>query len=143
MVDRIYSFISGAVPETVPPQGFTGILIGLCLLIIAAAGWLWWRYHQRNRFVYRFGILWDKKYRPFCATCHTLLGNWSRHSGWKFETRQGRTVRQPITYHAFDCPVCTKPVRLLDHDGYEVTLEHALSQLQAPPARAESREVET
>jgi endogenous inhibitor of DNA gyrase (YacG/DUF329 family) len=133
MIDRMFRSVSGYLPETVTLPMFTVILIVLALLLIATfAGWLWWRHYQRNRFIYRFGILWDKKYRPFCATCRTLLGNWSSHSGWKFESHQGRTVRQPTTYHAFDCPICTKPVRLVDHDGYEVSLEHAQAELQTP-----------
>jgi len=133
MIDRLFHTVAGYLPETVTPQIFTGLLIALVLLVSATlAGGLWWRHHQRHRFIYLFGILWDKKHHPFCATCRTPLGNWSSHSGWKFERQQGRTVRLPTTYYAFDCPVCTKPVRLIDHDGYEVTLEDALAQLQAP-----------
>ena len=133
MIEHVFRIASKYLPETVTLPIFTGILIALVLLVIVVpAGVLCWRHYQRNRFIYRFGILWDKKNRPFCATCRTLLGNWNSHSGWKFESQQGRTVRQPITYYAFDCPICTKPVRLVDHDGYEVTLEHALAELQAP-----------
>ncbi len=132
IIERLFRAVSGDLPEAVTLPLFTGILAALVLLVIAMpVVWLWWRRCQRNRFIYRFGILWDKKHRPYCATCRTLLVNWGSHSGWKFQRQQGRTVRQPTTYHAFDCPVCTKPVRLVDHDGYEVSLDHALDQLRS------------
>jgi len=137
MIDRMFHAVAEHLPVVVTPQIFTRVLAGLVLLVVATlAGWLWWRHRQRRRFSCHFGILWDKKHRPFCAVCRTALVNWGSHSGWKFERQQGRTVRLPITYHAFDCPVCNKPVRLLDHDGYEVTLEHALAELEAPAEKA-------
>ncbi len=133
MIDYLFRPVSEYLPESVTLPIFTGILLALVLLVIVAfVGGLWWRHYQRHRFIYRFGILWDKKHRPFCVNCRTLLHNWSSHSGWKFETHNGRTVRLPIIYHAFDCPTCSRPVRLVDHDGYEVTLEYAREQLQAP-----------
>jgi len=133
MMDRIQRLISGYLPEAVPLPMLTGILITSVLLVIMVlSGWLWWRYRQRNRFIYRFSILWDKNHQPFCPTCRSPLGNLSPRSSWKFEPRKGRTVRRPTTYYAFDCPICTKPVRLVDHDGYEVALEQALAQLQPP-----------
>ena len=133
ILDRMFRFVSACLSDAATPPILTGILIALFLLGIAAlSGWLWWRCRQRNRFSYRFGILWDEHRHPFCPVCRTRLGNWSRHSSWKFECREGRTLRRPTTYHAFKCSVCTKPVRLVDHDGYEVSLEQALAQLRAP-----------
>ncbi|ALC16580.1 hypothetical protein DSOUD_1805 [Desulfuromonas soudanensis] len=133
MIDQLYRSVSGYLPDSVTPTMFAGSLVALVLLVPGAlVGSLWWRRRQRNRFTYRFEIFWDKKLRPFCPTCRSPLSNWSQHSGWKFESQEGRTVRQPATYHAFDCPLCVKPVRLVDSDGYEVSLEEALAQLQAP-----------
>lgn len=139
MIDLLFQVVSAYLPAAVTLQMFTMALVALVVLsVVSLAGGLWWRHHQRHRFIYRFGILWDKKFHPYCATCRRLLGNWSRHYGWKFERQQGRTVRNSITYHAFDCPVCNKPVRLLDHDGYEMTLEQALAQLKAPAEPGDS-----
>jgi len=135
MMDRIFHFAAEYLPAFVTPPVLIGLLVALALSVVAGlSAWLWWRHRRRTRFIPRFGVLWDKKHTPFCPTCRAPLGNWSSHSSWKFERRDGRTLRLPTTYQAFDCPQCTRPVRLVDHDGYEMTLEQALAQLQPPNA---------
>lgn len=137
MMNRPALALWGGLPALPIP---VGLLIALALLILSGiVAVLCRRHYQRTRFTYRFGILWDKKRRPFCRICRTPLMNWSPHSGWKFERRQGRTVRLPTTFYAFDCPLCTKPVRLVDHDGYEVSLEDALDSFRDPGTGLDAR----
>lgn len=112
------------------------VLIGcslgfLAFVLLAVFLWKRWQY---CRFVYQFDLLWDKSIQPFCPGCRRPLTDWREHSSIKFsKDTEGRTVKVPTTYHAFHCPRCIKAYRLVDPDGYELTLDEARKQVVFKP----------
>ncbi len=116
-----------------PGSWHYGLVALLLCLLGAAAAVLFLRRRRSSRFFYRFNALWDQRRDPYCPRCRTPLTDLQRRMSWKFENRGRRTHRTPISYSAFQCRKCSKQVRLVDEDGFELTLEKARLRLFEPP----------
>ena len=120
----------GTVSLPVVGLAVAGGLAGILLLRVLYKRW------QYRRFVYQFEVLWDRKIRPFCPHCRRKLTDWREFESVKFQKdAQGRTVNVPATYWAFRCDRCQRNLRLVDVDGYEVSLEQAQEQVVFNPVR--------
>jgi len=108
-----------------------GFLGASALILLGVFLWKRWQY---CRFVYQFELLWDKAIQPYCPGCRKRLADWQQHASIKFrKDAEGKTVKVPTTYYAFHCSRCMKTYRLVDSDGYEVTLEEARKQVVFKP----------
>ena len=115
------------------PLAGLGVAGGLAGLLLTRQLYKRWQY---RRFVHQFDVLWDRKIRPFCPHCRRKLTDWRQFDSVKFQKdAQGRTVNVPATYWAFHCDRCQRTLRLVDADGYEVTLEQAREQVVFNPVR--------
>ena len=107
-----------------------GGLAGMLLL------WVLYKRWKYRRFVHQVEVLWDRKIRPFCTHCRRKLTDWRQFDSVKFQKdAQGRTVNVPATYWAFHCDRCQRNLRLVDVDGYELSLEQAQEQVVFNPVR--------
>ncbi|MDW7643480.1 MAG: hypothetical protein SCI25_00400 [Desulfuromonadales bacterium] len=120
----------GTVSLPVVGLAVAGGLAGILLLRVLYKRW------QYRRFVYQFEVLWDRKIRPFCPHCRRKLTDWQEFESVKFQKdAEGRTINVPATYWAFRCDRCQRNLRLVDVDGYEVSLEQAQEQVVFNPVR--------
>ncbi|KIH75671.1 hypothetical protein SAMN05660860_03064 [Geoalkalibacter ferrihydriticus] len=115
-------------PDSLRFFTFIGALLGACSLLLLTRHHILSRFHRR--YTCRFEIFWDRKLRPYCPRCRNRLSEWGMHQSFKFELRDGRMQRIPVTFGAFRCVPCETLVRLVDEDGFEVDLDFALERLR-------------
>ncbi|BCR05596.1 hypothetical protein DESUT3_26650 [Desulfuromonas versatilis] len=114
---------------TTPGPWTYGLALAAVLLLAVAVALVFLQRRRANRLFPRFNALWNRNAEPFCPRCRTALSDFQRRTSWKFESSGNRTVRKPVSYSAFQCRKCRWKVRLVDEDGFELTLETARRRL--------------
>jgi hypothetical protein len=104
----VLSFLS-----SIPQNILSKITIGLCILSLALAVWIYLLRKKLKR-IPAFGVLWDQKYNAYCPSCEKLLSNYNNR--YRLNNIEGP---------GFLCIHCKTYVLLRKDSGFPIDLDEA------------------